>query len=139
MKTITKTPEETIKLGKKIAQKLTEGATVALYGNLGSGKTHLIKGIGLGLKVKTIINSPTFTLINEYQGKFPLYHFDLYRINSVDEAYLLGIEEYFNNKGIVVIEWAERITEILPENSIKIELKFINREKRAIKIKGLPL
>lgn len=136
---ITKSPEETIRLGKKIGTRLKNNDIVALYGSLGAGKTHLIKGVGLGLKVKSKITSPTFTLINEYQGRIPLYHFDLYRINSIQKICQLGIDEYFEVKGVVVIEWAEKAKAVLPEKIIKINLDFVSFKERKIEIRGLKI
>ena len=132
---------ETIILGTKIARFLTTGDVIALFGELGSGKTCIIKGICQGLAVKEDVTSPTFTIINEYINKFPIYHFDFYRINSDDEIYGLGYEEYFYGSGICLIEWADRIEKFLPSNRIEIHLKNIFEEGkeniREIKIRIL--
>jgi tRNA threonylcarbamoyladenosine biosynthesis protein TsaE len=101
-------PEETRQLGVRLGQLLEPGDVVLLHGNLGAGKTAFAQGIGEGLGVRETINSPTFTLLKEYVGRVPLYHFDLYRIEDADEIYSLGFEDYFAAEGVSVVEWAER-------------------------------
>ena len=96
----------------------------AFYGKMGAGKTTFIKAICKALGVKDIVNSPTFTIINEYKSSrgFPIYHFDFYRINRLQEAYDIGVEEYFSGDGLCLIEWPEKIAEILPQDSISISI-----------------
>ena len=96
----------------------------AFYGKMGAGKTTFIKAICKALGVKDIVNSPTFTIINEYKSSrgFPIYHFDFYRINRLQEAYDIGVEEYFAGDGLCLIEWPEKIAEILPQDSISISI-----------------
>ena len=131
---ITKNSKETENIGKKIAALLKKGDIVAFTGELGSGKTTFIKGI-----VKTFTDytatSPSFVLINEYTGKVPVFHFDLYRLRCKIEAETIGWEEYLG-KGIVLIEWADKIKEKLPKRTILVNLSIING-KRKITIKGL--
>ncbi len=115
--------DETIEFGKKYASKLLPGDVVTFQGDLGSGKTTLIRGICDGLGVKEIVTSPTFTLINEYHGTFPIYHFDFYRITSEIELHDIGVEEYFFGDGICLIEWPEVVHELLPETRTEIHLK----------------
>ena len=114
---------ETISWGKKLSQFLEPGDVIGFFGDLGSGKTRTIQGICQGLACGGEVSSPTFTIINEYQGKFPIYHFDFYRIESETEIFDLGYEEYFYNEGICLIEWAERVRLLLPPNHIEIYLK----------------
>lgn len=114
---------ETISWGQKLSQFLEPGDVIGFFGDLGSGKTRTIQGICQGLACNGDVNSPTFTIINEYQGKFPVYHFDFYRIESEREIFDLGYEEYFYNDGICLIEWAERVESLLPPNHIEIHLK----------------
>jgi len=121
-KFISESREETIKFGKHFSSELRPGDVVAFYGNLGSGKTTLIRGICAGLDVNEVVTSPTFTLINEYHGKFPVYHFDFYRLSSEMELHDLGVEEYFNGDGICLIEWPEGVHDLLPESHIEIHL-----------------
>lgn len=137
MQTITNSSQETIELGKIISRLLKKGDVLALFGNLGSGKTTLVKGIAKGLKVKhQIVNSPSFVLLKEYKGKLPIYHFDFYRIRKGDEAYSVGLEEFLFGKGICVIEWADRVKRFLPKNYLDIALKFKDKNRRKITING---
>lgn len=121
---ITKNENETIKLGSEIASSLKSGDVIALYGDLGSGKTRLVKGICQGLDVKQMVNSPTFIIVNEYSSQkfYNIYHFDLYRMRSEDEVLGMGFEEYMNSGGIVLIEWPEHVERLLPDNTIKIHI-----------------
>ena len=114
---------ETISWGEKLSQFLEPGDVIGFFGDLGSGKTRTIQGICQGFGCGGEVHSPTFTLINEYHGKYPVYHFDLYRIESEREIFDLGYEEYFYDGGICLIEWAERVQSLLPANHIEIHLK----------------
>ena len=129
---ITKSPEETKKLGEEIGKLTNKGDILALYGELGSGKTCLIQGISYGLKVKDYVTSPSFTIINEYHGKIPIYHFDLFRLNNIEDIFELGYEEYFYGAGLTVIEWAEKIETLLPKNYFRININFKNYYERII-------
>lgn len=135
---ITKNESETINLGVEIASSLKGGDVIALYGDLGSGKTRLVKGICQGLDVKQMVNSPTFIIVNEYSSqKFhKIYHFDLYRMRSEDEVLQMGFEEYINTEGIVLIEWPEHVERLLPQKTIKIHISHTVEEEtyRWIKI-----
>ena len=136
---ITNSAKETMLVGEKLAKKLKPGDMIALSGNLGSGKTTFTKGIGKGLGVKDSkrINSPTFVLIKEYNGRVPLYHLDLYRLDDLKEIENLAIEEYIYGNGITVIEWAEKIKSILPEKHIFVKLKIKGDNKREVIIEDL--
>jgi tRNA threonylcarbamoyladenosine biosynthesis protein TsaE len=107
----TKTPEETLVLGRNLGKCLVPGDIVLLFGDLGAGKTTFTQGIcqGLGLSDGEYIRSPTFTLINEYQGKLPIYHIDLYRIESLEEMETLGLEEVLFGQGVAIVEWSEKL------------------------------
>lgn len=135
----TNNAEETILAGEKLAKKLKPGDVVALSGKLGSGKTTFTKGIGKGLGVKNPrrINSPTFVLIKEYDGKMPLYHLDLYRLDALKEIENLAIEEYIYGKGVTVIEWAEKMKCILPKRHISVKFKVKGDDKREVAIEDL--
>lgn len=114
---------ETEKLGEKIGQAAVPGMVVALIGDLGTGKTTLTKSIARGLGVTETVTSPTFNIIREYKsGRIPLYHFDVYRIADPDEMFELGYEEYFYGDGICVVEWADIIEELLPEDAVIIRI-----------------
>jgi len=122
---ISKNPQETHEFGKKIGKNLFPTSIIALIGKLGRGKTTLIQGIGQGLGITSPIKSPSFTLIHEYQGFLPLYHFDLYRLSSEEEIEHLGYEEYFFKKrGVVVIEWADKMESFLSFPHLKIKIKL---------------
>ncbi len=110
------------RFGKHLAAVLSAGDIVCLTGDLGAGKTTLTKSIAEGLKVDDYVTSPSYTIVNEYEGRLKLYHFDVYRINDIEEMYELGHEEYFYGDGVCVIEWAGMIEELLPENRIWIEI-----------------
>lgn len=120
---ISSSERETIRYGEQFAGRLKPGDVVCLYGGLGAGKTHFAKGLAAGLGVPAEeVHSPTFTLIHEYSGDLPVYHFDCYRVESWEEMAELGAEEYFHGDGVSVIEWPERIEEILPAHAIRIEI-----------------
>ena len=116
---------ETFNIAKKFAKQLEPGAVVALYGDLGSGKTTFVQGICKAFEVRDNVSSPTFTLINEYSGRLPIYHFDFYRIENLHEIWQLGCEEYFQGDGICLIEWAEKVEKLLPEKRIEIRFKHV--------------
>ncbi|HHT63124.1 MAG: tRNA (adenosine(37)-N6)-threonylcarbamoyltransferase complex ATPase subunit type 1 TsaE [Bacillota bacterium] len=118
----TKEPEETFALGERLAAFLYPGTVVALTGELGAGKTLFAQGVAKGLGVKEHVTSPTFTIINEYQGHLPFYHIDAYRLEGTGEIDELGLEEYFNSSGVVLIEWPERIQDYLPSSFLRIHL-----------------
>lgn len=132
----TNTPEETISLGAKLTEDLDTGAVVCLKGELGAGKTHFVKGMAEGLGIdRNEVQSPTFTLINEYQGNITLYHFDCYRMESPREALEIGAEEYFYGDGICVIEWPERIESVIPPEAIWISIEATDKKSRKFVIR----
>lgn len=131
---VSTSPDDTLKIGRIIAGCLSKGDIICLFGDLGSGKTVLTKGIarGLGIKVEEII-SPTFVLIQRHlQSKFPVYHFDLYRMNAPKEIINLGYEEYFFGDGVSVIEWAERLKYLLPKDCLRVKLQVKGKDKRLL-------
>lgn len=134
----TKSPEETFDTGIEIAKHLRTGSVIALYGDLGSGKTQLVKGICKGLGVGQTVNSPTFIIVNEYTSiGFPkIYHFDLYRMKTQDEILQMGFDEYLSNGNIILIEWPEHVEDILPPDTIKVHLAHTsaNENERWIKL-----
>lgn len=120
MRVISKSEQDTIEIGKKIAEKLEKGSVIVLTGDLGSGKTKLTEGILTYFGLENEISSPTFTIVNEYNAEnLNIYHFDVYRLEDVDEFYAIGGEEYFE-KGASIIEWGELVEEALPKEYIKI-------------------
>ncbi|RKD32350.1 tRNA (N6-adenosine(37)-N6)-threonylcarbamoyltransferase complex ATPase TsaE [Thermohalobacter berrensis] len=138
MKIVTNSPEETKEFGYKLGTLLKGGDILCLSGDLGAGKTTLTQAIAEGMGIEDYITSPTFTIINEYEGKLPLYHFDVYRLEGPEAMDDLGYEEYFYSNGVCIIEWANLIEEILPEERINITIKRGNGEnKREIIIDGV--
>lgn len=139
MKTIVMKNEiETIELAKKLAELLTPGMTILMFGDLGAGKTTFTKGIGAGLGVKRIIKSPTYTIVREYtDGRLPLYHMDLYRLEE-SEVIDLGLDEYFDGNGVSIVEWPSVSPEDLPKEVLEIHLAtdLDNIEKRTIQFKA---
>ena len=122
---VTHSEKETIELGKEFARRFKKGDVIALYGDLGTGKTRLIQGICAGLGVREHVASPTFTLINEYPvGEWTIYHFDFYRIQSQSEIVDIGFEEYLIRDGICLIEWAEKAAGLLPPKRYDVQLSL---------------
>lgn len=125
-------PEETLALGRRLADFLQPGDTIALYGDLGSGKTVMTKGICAGLGVNDPVTSPSFTLIQEYYGRMMVYHLDFYRLNSETEIEDLDIDRYLDNDGVCVVEWAERGEALLPEDRFSVRFqRMLNRGTRS--------
>jgi len=115
-------PEETEKIACDIGKELEPGDVVCLEGDLGAGKTAFVRGLAKAFDVHEPVTSPTFTIVNEYDGTLPVYHFDVYRINDIEEMFEIGFDEYIDNNGILVIEWAENIKEILPSSYLHIKI-----------------
>lgn len=128
--------KDTEKLGKIIAGILEEGSLLCLDGDLGAGKTTLTQFIAHEFGVKEYVTSPTFTIIKEYEGKLPFYHMDVYRIESEDDMYDLGYEEYIYSQGVTIIEWSNNIVNMLPENRINIYIQRGHGDTRILEITG---
>ncbi|HJD29968.1 MAG TPA: tRNA (adenosine(37)-N6)-threonylcarbamoyltransferase complex ATPase subunit type 1 TsaE [Candidatus Blautia avicola] len=137
----TKNAKETFQLGKKIGEKALPGQIYTLNGDLGVGKTVFTQGVASGLGIREPVNSPTFTILQEYdEGRLPFYHFDVYRIGDIEEMEEIGYDDYFFGEGICLIEWARLIEEILPENVISVTIeKDLDKDfdYRKITIEGL--
>ena len=115
--------EETFRLGEMTGGKLKPGTIVCLNGDLGVGKTVFVKGVAKGLGIKEPVVSPTFTILQEYkEGSIPLYHFDVYRIEDPEEMYEIGFDDYLYGDGVCLIEWAKRVTELLPDGVLRITI-----------------
>ena len=128
-----KNEQETRSFGKKLAAELAPGIVIALTGDLGTGKTALTKSIAEGLRITEVITSPTFNIVKEYySGRIPMYHFDVYRIGDIDEMYELGYEEYFYGNGVCIVEWADLIEDIIPEDAIRIDIEYGENEGERI-------
>ncbi len=138
---ISNSPEETIEFGRRIGSQLKGGEVIGICGLLGSGKTHLIKGIaaGAGAQDSKQVNSPTFVIVNEYAGRLDIYHIDAYRLNSIAEFEMLGFDEYLRPQSEVLIEWADKIESALQAiDYIRIELQHAGETKRKIHVKNAP-
>jgi tRNA threonylcarbamoyladenosine biosynthesis protein TsaE len=138
---ISKSPTETFRIGRLLGEGLTGGDCVALTGELGAGKTCLTQGIAAGLGVPDcyVVTSPTFTLINEYPGKnTPFYHLDVYRLRGSADLEEMGFQEYLMSEGVMVIEWAEKVSDAIPDEALRIELSYMDDTVRRIEISGIP-
>ena len=125
MEFVVTTVEETYKIGELIGTLVNPGDIICLIGDLGTGKTHLTKGIAKGLDIEDNVTSPTFTIVNEYTGRLTLYHFDVYRVNDPDEIEAIGFDEYIFSDAVSVIEWANYIEELIPPNNLTITIEKI--------------
>lgn len=136
LKYLTKSDKETVNVGKGLGTLLSAGDVVTLIGNLGSGKTWFTKGIALGFDVDSseVITSPSFAIVNEYKGRCLLYHMDLYRLENISDILYIGLEEYFHDESVVVVEWADRCPEIIPQKRIEVNLKILDGDNRSIRI-----
>lgn len=138
VKFISSSASETESIGKKLAQKLKGTEVIALFGGLGAGKTAFTRGLSAGLGFEDGVSSPTFALVHEYEGKFPIFHFDMYRVTSYDDLYSTGFFDYIGN-GILVIEWSENIEAVLPDDAIRITIEPLSENEREITISGVDL
>lgn len=134
MKFITSSPEETVALGKKIGGMLKNGDVIAMQGTLAAGKTTITKGIAAALGIEDTITSPTFCLISEYQGKMPLYHMDVYRLNGAEDFAELGTDDMIYGNGVSIIEWSEKIMTELPRKTILLKITTQEDGTRLIEI-----
>lgn len=142
---ISASPDATYAFAARLLARLAPGAVLALHGNLGAGKTCFVQGLARALDVRTPVNSPTFTLVNEYKGRLPLYHIDFYRLHQPEEALALGLEEYLQTDGITAIEWAERVAPLLPDHAWHLffapgaapEERVITCQNAALDLRGL--
>ena len=134
---ISNSAEETEKIGERLARELKGTEVIALFGGLGMGKTAFTRGLSRGLGIKDGVSSPTFALVNEYKGRFTVYHFDMYRVKSWDDLYSTGFFDYLDS-GVLVIEWSENIEGALPEGCIRISITGGEHEnQRIFEIEGV--
>lgn len=132
---VTHSEQETVELGIKMGKLLEAGDIVLLYGDLGAGKTVLTRGIALGLGAKDVVTSPTYTLMHRYEGRVPVYHFDLYRLNGPDEVLDVGYEEFFYGDGVSIVEWPERLEYLCPEEHVRVRIEVAgDGQKRRITV-----
>ncbi|MFH1847134.1 MAG: tRNA (adenosine(37)-N6)-threonylcarbamoyltransferase complex ATPase subunit type 1 TsaE [Candidatus Omnitrophota bacterium] len=139
VKTITTySPEETIEIAASLAKKLNKGSFVALIGDLGTGKTMFVKGLakGLGIAEYSYVNSPSFVIVKEYKGEKDLYHFDVYRLGGQSFCDTLDYEKYFYGRGITVVEWADKVRDILPEEYLEVRIEYGDDSERKFYFKA---
>ncbi|HHT9117044.1 MAG TPA: tRNA (adenosine(37)-N6)-threonylcarbamoyltransferase complex ATPase subunit type 1 TsaE [Candidatus Hypogeohydataceae bacterium YC38] len=132
----THSPEDTMRLGQRIGSLLEPGDVIALFGSLGSGKTTLVKGIGLGLGMKDSreVRSASFLIIAEYKARIPIYHFDAYRLDGPEDMYNLGCDELFWGDGVSIVEWADRVEGSLPEEYLEVSLSIESPNSRRVEV-----
>ena len=141
MEFVTHSPEQTRALGQRLAAALWPGAVVAFTGDLGAGKTAFVAGMAKGLGIEEWVTSPTFTIVNEYEGgRLPLFHFDMYRLGSAEELFHIGWEDYLARGGVCAVEWSEHVAEALEEDAIRVDMARGDGENgRVIRIEGVAL
>jgi tRNA threonylcarbamoyladenosine biosynthesis protein TsaE len=132
MQMISAGPRKTLALAQALGQLAQPGTVLILAGPLGAGKTSFVQGLALGLGITGVVNSPTFTIVKEYRGRLPLFHFDLYRLDDPEELWELGLEEYLAAGGVCALEWGERAREFLPRDHLQIFLEPKGPQERAI-------
>lgn len=137
MRFISKTEAETEAAGEYLAERLKSGDVVALRGDLGAGKTVFTRGLAQGLDIDARVTSPTYTVVNEYEGRTALFHFDMYRLSGPDELYDIGWDDYLKRPGVCVVEWSERAEGALPDGLITVTIKKNSDSEREILIEGV--
>ena len=135
MNFVSESPEQTQQLGMRLGRLAKLGDLFLLVGGLGSGKTCLTQGIAWGLGIEGYATSPSFVVINQYQGRLPFYHIDLYRLDRVEEVIELGLEDYLYGRGVCVVEWAEKGLEVLPKEHLLVEMGFLSDTSRNLVLK----
>lgn len=136
MTIITNSEKETELAGENLSKTLKPGTIVALFGEMGTGKTAFVRGMARGLGVTCRVTSPTFTIVNEYKGTIDLFHFDMYRLKSADELFDIGWEDYLSRNGICAVEWSENVTEALDGCEITVQIEKVSETARSITING---
>ncbi len=129
-----KSDSDTFAAGYRLAESLKAGSVVALYGGLGAGKTSFVRGLAAGLGITARVYSPTFTIVNEYPGKVPLFHFDMYRLGSEDELFDIGWEDYLERGGVSAVEWSENVPNAFPPGTVRVTLTVTGSSERRIDI-----
>lgn len=135
---ISHSEKETEEIGAKLAAAVHKGSIIAMRGDMGSGKTVFVRGFARALGYNGRVTSPTFTIVNEYFGSMPVFHFDMYRLNDEDDLYGIGWDDYLTRGGVCIVEWSERVEEAL-ENAVEVSIEPLDQETRKITVKGLCL
>ena len=141
MEHVTNSPEETEALGEMLAGRLEPGTVIAFTGDLGAGKTAFVRGLARGLGITERVTSPTFTIVNEYEGgRLPLFHFDMYRLGSADELFDIGWEDYLARGGVCAVEWSENVAEAIEDDAVRVDIaRGEDENSRVIHIEGVAL
>ena len=139
MQFLSHSTQETEAIGEELAQKLRGGDVLAFTGSLGMGKTAFTRGLARGLGCRGRVTSPTFTIVNEYEGRTPLFHFDMYRLGSSDELFDIGWEDYLARGGVCAVEWSENVMDALPEDTVWVRIAREGDTGRSITIEGVEL
>lgn len=139
MKFESKSVADTLALGRRLGNVCKPGTVISLRGSLGAGKTVIAKGVAEALGITEAIVSPTFTLVQEYEGTMPMYHMDLYRISGTEEFEMIGGEEMLYSNGVALVEWSEKIESMLPDDTVYIELEILPDQTRVIDVEGIEL
>ncbi|MDR2568961.1 MAG: tRNA (adenosine(37)-N6)-threonylcarbamoyltransferase complex ATPase subunit type 1 TsaE [Oscillospiraceae bacterium] len=134
MTILTNNENETVREGEKLGRKVKPGAVIALYGDLGAGKTAFTRGLAAGLGIKMNVTSPTFTIVNEYPGGTPLYHFDMYRLENENELFDIGWDDYLDRGGVCAVEWSEKVPGVFPKDTITVKIKKLGDNSRSLEI-----
>ena len=137
MTIITNSEAETIYEGERLGRSLKPGSVVAFYGGLGAGKTAFTRGLASGLGINISVSSPTFTIVNEYPGKIPLFHFDMYRLENENELFDIGWDDYLERGGVCAVEWSEKVPGAFPPDTIKVKIESLDNNKRKLEITPL--
>lgn len=131
---ITNSVDETEAAGAALAKTLSGGAVIAMYGDLGAGKTAFVRGLAQGLSSPSRVTSPTFTIVNEYEGRLPIFHFDMYRLASADELFDIGWEDYLSRNGICVVEWSENVCDAFDGTETRVTIEKLSELQRKITV-----
>ena len=134
MKIITKSEKETQEAGAELVKTLAPGSVVAMYGDLGAGKTAFVRGMTRGLGINFPVSSPTFNVVNEYPGEVPMFHFDMYRLGSADELFDIGWDDYLERGGICAVEWSENVEEAFEPGTVKVTISKLGGSEREITV-----
>jgi len=134
MTIITNSERETVGVGEKLGFTLNPGAVVALYGGLGAGKTAFTRGVAAGLGIGMNVSSPTFTIVNEYPGEVPLFHFDMYRLESENVLFYIGWDDYLDRGGVCVVEWSAKVPGAFPPDTITVKIENLGDNSRSIEM-----
>ncbi len=137
MTIVSECERDTVSAGERLGKRLRPGDVAAFYGDLGAGKTAFIRGVAKGLGITARVSSPTFTIVNEYPGPVPLFHFDMYRLASSDELFEIGWEDYLERGGVCCVEWSERVEDALPPGTVRVAIEKTGESGRLITVEGV--